>query len=292
MDHFFQWMQKIEIADSLADSIRLLPFLFLTYLLMELLEHSTGGKVKKRIRTAGTYGPLWGSLLGILPQCGFSASASSLYAGRVITVGTLFAVYLSTSDEMLPVLIAQSAGGWLIAKILVVKVAIAMISGFAAEWLYLHFFHKKEKEMDIHTICEEERCNCEDGILLSAFKHTIKIFLYLLFISVVLNSVIAGIGEEAVKSLFLDVPVLGGLIAALVGLIPNCASSVVITELYLGGVITAGAMMAGLLVNAGIGLLVLFRLNRDVRQNAAIVASLYGIGVFWGVVIEVLGITF
>ena len=103
MDHFFQWMQKIEIADSLADSIRLLPFLFLTYLLMELLEHSTGGKVKKRIRTAGTYGPLWGSLLGILPQCGFSASASSLYAGRVITVGTLFAVYLSTSDEILPV---------------------------------------------------------------------------------------------------------------------------------------------------------------------------------------------
>lgn len=286
-------MEFMEIfEDALLDSIKLLPFLFLTYLFMELLEHKTGGKARARIKNAGKVGPLWGGLLGVMPQCGFSAAASSLYAGRVITVGTLMAIYLSTSDEMLPILISAAVPAGTIVKILAMKVAIACISGFIVEAVYVGFFHKKEKEMDIHVVCEEEHCSCEDGVLKSAVKHTLKIFIYIFLINLVLNAVIHGVGEDTLAGIFTSIPVVGQLAAALVGLIPNCASSVVITELYLGGIISAGAMMSGLLVNAGVGLMILFRLNRDVKQNAGIVAALYGLGVFWGVLIDLIGIVF
>lgn len=280
------------IEHSLLDSVKLLPFLFLTYLLMELLEHKTGGKARERIKNAGKIGPLWGGLLGVMPQCGFSAAASSLYAGRVITVGTLLAIYLSTSDEMLPILISESVPAAVIIKILAVKVIIACISGFIVEAVYVGFFHKKEKEMDIHVVCEEEHCSCEDGVMKSAVKHTIKIFFYIFLITVVLDLAIHGIGEDTLAGIFSSVPVVGQLAAALVGLIPNCASSVVITELYLGGIISAGAMMSGLLVNAGVGVMILFRLNRDIKQNVGIIGTLYALGVFWGIFIDLFGIGF
>ena len=277
---------------TIEDNIKLLPFLFLTYLLMEALEHTTGGKVQSRIKNAGKVGPLWGGLLGILPQCGISAAASSLYAGRVITVGTLLAVFLSTSDEMLPIFISAAVPASTVIKILVTKAVIAILSGFIAEFVYVSLFKKKEKDMDIHVVCEEEHCSCEDGVLKSAIRHTLKIFFYILIITFILTFIIEAIGEDKLAVVFQNIPVIGEMIAALVGLIPNCASSVVITELYLSGVIGAGAMMSGLLVNAGVGLLVLYRLNRNWKQNAGIVAALYGFGVFWGVVIEMFGIVF
>lgn len=280
------------LFDTVLDSIKILPFLFLTYLLMEFLEHNTGSKARERIRHAGKFGPLWGGLLGVVPQCGFSTAASSLYAGRVITVGTLLAVFLSTSDEMLPIMISEAVPLSVMVKILVTKAVIAIISGMAVEFFYVNLLKRREKEMDIHVVCEEEHCRCEDGILKSAVKHTVKILFYILLISLALNVVIGIIGSDTLESLFVSVPVVGELIAALVGLIPNCASSVVITELYLDGIIGAGEMMSGLLVNAGVGILVLLRLNRDRKQNAGIIAALYGIGVFWGVVIEWIGITF
>lgn len=280
------------LLHTLEDSVKLLPFLFVTYLLMELLEHTTGGKVQNKIKNAGKVGPLWGGLLGVMPQCGFSAAASSLYAGRVITVGTLLAVFLSTSDEMLPIFISASVAPATIFKILAAKVGIAVISGFLAELVYVKVFKKKEKDMDIHVVCEEEHCSCEDGVLKSALKHTIKIFVYILIITFALTFVIELIGEDSLAVVFQNIPVVGEMIAALVGLIPNCASSVVITELYLSGIIGAGAMMSGLLVNAGVGLLVLFRLNRNWKQNAGIMAALYGFGVVWGILIELFGIVF
>lgn len=280
------------LSHTIEDSVKLLPFLFLTYLFMELLEHTTGGKVQNKIKNAGKVGPLWGGLLGIMPQCGFSAAAASLYAGRVITVGTLLAVFLSTSDEMLPIFISEAVAPATIFKILGAKVCIAIISGFLAELVYVNVFKKKEKDMDIHVVCEEEHCSCEDGVLKSALKHTLKIFVYILLITFILTLVIEMIGEDHLAVVFQNIPVVGEMIAALVGLIPNCASSVVITELYLSGIIGAGAMMSGLLVNAGVGLLVLFRLNRDWKQNVGIMAALYGFGVFWGVIIELLGIVF
>ena len=280
------------LLHTLEDSVKLLPFLFVTYLLMELLEHTTGGKVQNKIRNAGKVGPLWGGLLGVMPQCGFSAAASSLYAGRVITVGTLLAVFLSTSDEMLPIFISASVAPATIFKILAAKVGIAVISGFLAELVYVNVFKKKEKDMDIHVVCEEEHCSCEDGVLKSALKHTLKIFVYILIITFAMTFVIELIGEDSLAVVFQNIPVVGEMIAALVGLIPNCASSVVITELYLSGIIGAGAMMSGLLVNAGVGLLVLFRLNRNWKQNAGIMAALYSFGVVWGVLIELSGIVF
>lgn len=280
------------VEHTVEDNIKLLPFLFLTYLFMEALEHKTGKQVRDKIKNAGKFGPLWGGILGVVPQCGFSAAASSLYAGRVITVGTLLAIFLSTSDEMLPILLSESVPLASIVKILAVKVVIACVSGFVIEMIYLNLMKKKEKDMDIHVVCEEEHCHCEDGIFLSAFKHTIRIFVYILVIAGILHLIIEGIGEDTLASVFTNVPILGEAVAALVGLIPNCASSVVITELYLGGIIGAGAMMSGLLVNAGVGLLVLFRLNRDQKQNIGIIAVLYSVGVFWGIVIELLGITF
>ncbi len=280
------------LSDTAADSFRLLPFLFFTYLLMELLEHRTGEKVLSRIRASGKFGPVLGGMLGIVPQCGFSAAASSLYAGRVITVGTLLAVYLSTSDEMLPVLISRAVPLRSIVYILVIKALIAVISGLLAGAVYTGVLKRKEKEINIHVVCEEEQCHCEDGILVSAIKHTLRIFAYIFLLSLAMNVAVEVFGMETIAGLFSGVPVPGEMIAALIGLIPNCASSVIITELYLGGAISAGAMISGLLVNAGVGIPVLFRLNRDLKQNMGIVAALYGIGVFWGVILELSGITF
>lgn len=280
------------IIDSVIDSIKLLPFLFLTYLFMEWLEHKTGSAARNTIRTAGKLGPVWGGLLGVIPQCGFSAAASSLFTGRVITVGTLIAVYLSTSDEMFPIMISNAVPAATIIKILVCKAAIGIISGLVVEYVYTHVLKKQEKEMDIHEICEEERCNCEHGLLSSALTHTLHVFVYIFLISLALNIIIGLVGEETLAGLFTGAPIVGELIAALVGLIPNCASSVVITQLYLEHIIGAGAMMAGLLVNAGVGFLILFRLNHDRKQNFRIIGLLYGLGVFWGIIIELTGIVF
>ncbi len=212
------------LLDTVIDSVKLLPFLFFTYLLMELLEHKTGQRVQQCIRTAGRLGPVWGGLLGVLPQCGFSAAASSLYAGRVITVGTLFAVYLSTSDEMLPIFISEAVPVASIVRILAAKVLIAIISGFVVEAASVFLLKKKEEAMDIHAVCEEEHCHCEEGIFLSSVKHTVKIFSYIFAISLVLNCLVEWVGSDALAGLFSGKPVVGGMIAALAGLIPNCVS--------------------------------------------------------------------
>ena len=195
------------LFDTVVDSVKLLPFLFLTYLLMEWLEHKTGSAAEQRIRSAGKSGPVWGALLGVVPQCGFSAAASSLYAGRVITIGTLFAVFLSTSDEMLPILISEAASASVIIKILAAKVIIGAVSGLIIEFAYVNLMKKREKEMDIHVVCEEEHCHCEDGMVVSALKHTLKIFFYIFVISLVLNAVIAFIGEDTLSGLLSGTPV-------------------------------------------------------------------------------------
>ncbi|MBQ8279771.1 MAG: arsenic efflux protein [Roseburia sp.] len=280
------------LEHTVADVIGLLPFLFITYLAMELMEHFAGSKFNNTIKNAGKYGPIWGAVLGVMPQCGFSAAAASFYSGRVIGVGTLIAVFLSTSDEMLPILLSESVPFTTIVKILGTKVLIACLSGCLASFVYQKFLHKEDGDMDIHVVCEEENCSCEDGVLLSAVKHTVKIFFYIFVITFVLNAIIEGVGEDALANVFSNIPIVGQVVSALVGLIPNCASSVVITQLYLKGVISAGMMMAGLLVNAGIGVLVLIRLNRNIKQNVGIIATLYGFGVVWGILIDVLGIVF
>ena len=243
--------------------------------------------MQEAIRSAGRGGPAIGSVLGLFPQCGFSTVASNLYAGRIITMGTLLAVFLSTSDEMLPIMISENVGAAVIFKILAVKVAVALTAGFAVDFL----FRGKHRQMQIEHLCEQHHCHCENGIWKSALHHTVEIFLYIMGISLVLNLLIGWIGEDAIGSLFLNRPVVGELLAALLGMIPNCASSVAITQLYLEGVMSAGAMIAGLLAGSGVGLLVLFRVNDDHRENFRILGLLYGIGVLGGIAVNWLGIS-
>ncbi len=276
------------VTDSFIDSIRLLPFLFLTYLAMEYLEHRAGQRMQEAIRAAGRSGPALGSVLGIFPQCGFSTAASNLYAGRIITLGTLLAIFLSTSDEMLPIMISENVSAGIILKILAVKVAVALSAGFAVDFLS----GNRRRQMQIEHLCEQHHCHCENGIWKSALHHTAEIFLYIMCISAGLNVIIGWIGEDRLGSLFLNRPLVGELTAGLLGMIPNCASSVAITQLYLNGVMSAGAMISGLLAGSGVGLLVLFRVNDDQKENIRILALLYGIGVAGGIVVNWLGIIF
>ena len=270
------------IEHSVLDSLKLVPFLFLTYLVMEYLEHKAGDKTQKVIGKAGKYGPLLGGVLGVAPQCGFSTAASNLYAGRVISMGTLLAVYLSTSDEMLPILISAKAEPALIVKILVLKVLIGMAAGFLVDFL---FAGKQKEHHHIHEMCEEQSCHCEEGILRSAINHTVRITFFILLITFALNLVMHYVGEDALASLLRDHGIVGPILSGLVGLIPNCASSVVITQLYLEGAMSFGTMMAGLLVGAGVGVLVLCRVNHNRKENLQIIGLLYLIGVVSGIIL-------
>lgn len=280
------------ILDTLSDSIKLLPFLFLTYLAMEYLEHKTGEKLQNTIRKSGKWGPVIGGVLGAFPQCGFSAAASNLYAGRIITLGTLLSIYLSTSDEMLPVLISENAGIGMIMKVLGTKILIGIAAGLVIDFVIRNLLRNREEELRIEHLCEQHHCHCEEGILKSALHHTIEIFLYLLLISFVLNLLIGMIGEDFLAGLILNRPVIGELIAGMIGMIPNCAASVVITQLYLKGILSAGAMMSGLLSGAGVGILVLLRVNDKHKENVRIIVMLYAIGVLAGLLIELLGVQF
>ncbi|MCX4322085.1 MAG: arsenic efflux protein [Lachnospiraceae bacterium] len=275
------------IHDTYIDSLRILPFLFLAYLVMECLEHWAGGRMQAVVTKSGKAGPAIGGVLGIFPQCGFSAAAANLYAGRIITMGTLIAVFLSTSDEMLPIMISENVGIAMIAKILIMKVFFAVVAGFLVDALF-----RKKAEPQIEHLCERQHCHCENGIWRSAFSHTWKIFLYIIVVSLILNFAIALIGEDALAAVVMNKPALSLFVSALVGMIPNCASSVILTQLYLGGVLSAGALMAGLLSGSGVGFLVLLRVNEDRKESLRIFGLLYALGVIGGAVIELLGVGF
>lgn len=278
------------LLHTLADTVSLIPFLFLTYLLMEFLEHRARNTTERLLRGSGRVGPLLGGALGILPQCGFSVAASGLYTGRIITTGTLVAVYLSTSDEMLPLLISGGRDPLLILRLLGVKFLVGVIAGFCVD-LIASLLRRRglgaQREASIEDLCARENCNCGERFWLSALKHTAYITLFLLFFGFLVNLLVEGVGEEAIKSLVSDRPILSSLLAALVGLVPNCASSIALTSLYLEGVISVGAMLSGLFVNAGVGLAVLFRNNRPVRDSFRILLILFLISVIAGIFIDV-----
>lgn len=277
------------LLHTFEDTIKVVPFLFLTYLLMEFLEHKANGAPERWLRGSGKVGPLVGGALGVLPQCGFSAAATGFYTGRMITTGTLIAVYLSTSDEMLPILISSGAPIPTILKLLAIKLLIGIGAGFAIDGIarLIRKGNPEEQEPGIEELCERENCDCGDRFVLSALKHTIYITVFLLIFTFVLNIGIELIGEENIKSLVLDRPVLGSVLAALVGLIPNCASSVALTSLFVDGVISSGALLSGLMVNAGIGLAILFRNNRPIKDSLRVVGILFGISVLCGVLIDI-----
>ena len=286
--HEFWHLLLHAIEHTLLDTLKILPFLFLTYLLMEFLEHKSGDAAMRWLRGSGKVGPLLGGALGILPQCGFSAAAAGLYTGRVITTGTLLAVFLSTSDEMLPILISRGAPPLTVLKLLGTKLAVGVLAGFLVD-LVIRLLHRKrneETEPQIEELCEREKCDCHGNFVLSALKHTLHITLFLLVFTLVMNLAVEWIGEDSIASLLSDRPIVGSLLTGLVGLIPNCASSIVLTELYLDGVLSVGCVLSGLFVNAGVGLALLFRNNRPTWDSFRILGLLFLIGVTSGILID------
>ena len=363
------------LEHALKDTIYLVPFLLITYILLELLEHKAGDHAAELVQKAGIAGPLVGALLGAVPQCGFSAAGSALYASRAITLGTLFAVFLSTSDEMLPLFIAEQVDPTIMLSILGTKVLIGMVMGFAIDGVLrlrvrarvqrekaaLEFFHEHDryngKHSDSHNHshphshthdhdhehhdhecckacdahqealtqqgceqshndnhdhlthkeferpfshhhCHNPSCTIEEGtstwkdILISALKHTLQVSIIVYLISFVLVAILELAGEDAITTFLISNPAIAIFGSALVGLIPNCGASVVITQLYLDGMLGTGAMLSGLLVSAGVGILVLFSENHQLRQNILILIGLLITGVAWGTLFEVLGVQF
>lgn len=317
------------LADSVIDTLKLIPFLFVTYLAMEALEHFASNKVREAVERAGTAGPVVGALLGALPQCGFSAMAATLFSGRVVTAGTLVAVILSTSDEMIPVFVAHQEPASRMLSIIAFKVVLGIVAGLLLD-VALRLLHRAGDGHDhIHELCEREHCHCEEadelddgedhdgrgdhdeqhdhhehahhhghshshhgawGIVRSACVHTIQVTAFIFLISLLFGLIIEGLGVDSIRSMLAYHPVRATFIAALVGLIPNCGASVAIAELFLDGTLATGPMLAGLLSSGGVGLLVLWRTNADARQNVYVTLLVYGVAVLAGLAACALGI--
>ncbi|MBR1600402.1 MAG: arsenic efflux protein [Alphaproteobacteria bacterium] len=267
------------LIDTVIDNLKLFPFLFITYLFLEYLEHKTSDKATEFIRKAGIGGPLIGALCGILPQCGFSVAAANFYAARIISLGTLIAVYLSTSDEMLPILISNAVSAKIIAAILTYKALCGMFFGYIINFIW-HKYHSKEN-IDIEQLCENENCHCEEGIIKPALHHSVRITLFIFVVTLILNFAINKMNISELTT-YLQLPLLGELLSALIGFIPNCSSSVILTQLYLENYINIGTLLSGSLVSSGVGILVLFRVNRRLKENIFILALLYICGVLGG----------
>lgn len=332
------------LLDACLDTLKVFPFLLVTYLFMEWLEHGAGKKFERTIAKGGRVGPLIGALLGVIPQCGFSGAAATLYAGRVVTLGTLIAVFASTSDEMIPIMLSEAAPPALIGGILLVKVITGIVCGFALDFVLtktgrLHTGlsslkrHQGHGDNDIHELCEEEGCECSDedsellqpgrtdpaagslqprradpagegalaahnhghghghhhGIFVPALKHSVSVTIFIFVVTLGINLLAEAGLEGALASVTQD-PFLSPIVMALFGFIPNCAVSVGMTQLYLEGVMSGGALVSGLTVNSGIGLIVLFRTNRDSNENLRIMAVMLAVGVLAGWVIQLVGL--
>lgn len=297
MDHVWHALLHA-LEHSALEALTLIPFLYLTYLCMELLERRAGEKTERIISRAGKAGPVLGALLGVVPQCGFSAAGAGLYAARLVSTGTLVAIFLSTSDEMLPLLISAGVPLPKTLTILGIKVAFACIAGFAIDAV-AHLTrkgkcddgHDHDHGEHIGELCRSGHCDCDHRPMwLAALIHTAQIAVTVFAVSTVLHLAVELIGQASLGALMGRIPLLGCVLAALIGLIPNCASSVAITTLYLGGVISVGTMLSGLLVGAGTGLLVLCRVNRPIRDTLRVVALLLAIGIAVGVLVDLTGL--
>ena len=280
---------------AIKDNLSLIPFLFITYCIMESMEHAVSSKTEGMVKYSGKMGPLFGGILGVIPQCGFSAAAASFYSGGVITLGTLLAIFLSTSDEMLPILISETVPVMTIVKMVGWKALVGVIAGFLVDFGLKRIGKGHVVQKHIHDLCEQDHCHCEEeesSVWKSALVHTVKVFGFIFIFSAILNLVLECGGEDALEWLANNHSFLAAIVTGMVGLVPNCAASVIITQLYLKQLISAGAMMAGLMVGAGVGVLVLFRTNRPWKQNVKIVGLLYAIGVIAGLLMDLVGITF
>ncbi len=279
------------LLHALEDSLKMLPFLFAAYLAIEYIEHKKSHTIERLLAKGGKFGFVPGALLGIIPQCGFSTMASGFYASRVITLGTLMAVFVATSDEAIPLMLAQPESYPAMLVLVVVKLLYALLVGFLIDIVFSRWmpaslrggYGGKISEVDCHGHDEKE------NIWLAAIKHTVNIFLYVLAFTFVFGLLVEWLGEAQISAFFNSLGFLQPVVAALFGLIPNCAASVLLTQLYLDGVIHFGSVLAGLCTNAGVGLIVLFRTNRNIKQNLFIVGLLFALGCALGLVVYALG---
>ncbi len=280
IDIMFETLKDV-FLDAFIDSLKVLPFLFGVYLLIEYIEHRSSDKLGKALRKMGPFGAVGGSILGAIPQCGFSVVASNLYSGRLITMGTLIAVYLSTSDEAIPMMIANPKFAGKLWQLIIIKVVVAIIAGFLVD-LVIRLMGRKQEEEPFKEICED--CDCEHhSILHSALHHTISIIIFIFVVNLVLGGIMEFAGEDTVKTLLMTDSAVQPFIAGIIGFIPNCAASVVLTQLYIEGVVSFGSLIAGLCTGAGVGLLVLFKANKHhIKENFVIVGVLYVFGVAAG----------
>ena len=275
------------ILDTLIDTLKLIPFLFITFLIIEVIEHKLNNK--NIISKSKKYGPLIGSLLGAIPQCGFSVMATNLYITRIITLGTLISIYLSTSDEMLPILISENINITTIIVIILIKVIFAIIYGIIIDLILSKKQRKQEKEN--YSICDEEHCHCEKGIFIPALKHTLNITIFIMIITFIINIIFSFVGEDILSKILLKNSIFSPFITSLIGLIPNCASSVMLTELYINNAINVSSLISGLLTGSGAALLILFKSNKNIKENIKILFILYILGVLSGIILELFGIT-
>ena len=274
------------LADAVWDTLRLFPFLLVTYLVLEWLEVKATCKTLNLIQKSGRWGIPVGALCGLLPQCGLAAAAANFYAARIISVGTLIAVFLSTSDEMLPLLISNAVPVDKIVRILLIKFLAGIFWGVGIDFLAYKLLQRKLQIIDIETLCRNEKCQCECGsVIKSALVHCVKISLFVFVVTFFLNVLVATVGVSALYS-WLSYPLIGPIVAGIVGLIPNCSASVIITQMYLENTITFGSMMSGVLVGAGVGLLVLYRVNPRIKENLFLTFVLYCAGVITGCLID------
>ena len=269
------------IIDTIKDSIKLLPFLFVAFLIIEVLEHKFNEKNEKVLKKSGVFGPIIGGILGCFPQCGFSVMATNLYVTRIISLGTLISIYLSTSDEMLPILLMRGSSLGEIFMLLGIKMLIGIISG-----LLIDLFIRKKEDIKIKDLCEDDDCHCEESLLISSIKHTIHTLLFIMIISFILNIIMYYGGEDFISTLLKNNTLIAPFISSLIGLIPNCASSVVLTELYLNDVLTLSSVIAGLLTGSGASILVLFKSNKNLKENLKILSLVYFIGILGGLLVE------
>lgn len=268
------------IEDTIFDVLKIIPFLLIAFLIIEYTEHKLNHESTKIVKKAGKFGPIIGSLLGAVPQCGFSVLATNLYITRIITLGTLISIYLSTSDEMLLIMLAEKANINDIISLVFIKIIIGIIAGFLID-----LFIKKESSKK-YDICKHEHCDCEHSPIKSAIKHTLKTSLFIIIITFILNLCFHYIGEDNIKKIFNHNNLLTPFISSLIGLIPNCGASVILTELYLNNVLSLAQSISGLLTNSGVALLVLFKSNDNIKENVKIISILYIIGVVSGLILE------
>lgn len=272
------------IQDTLLDTIKLLPFLFVAFLIIEFIEHKLSNKQENIISKSGKLGPIVGALLGSVPQCGFSVLATNLYVTRIISLGSLISIYLSTSDELIPLMISHNAPLTKILSIVSIKVVIGIISGFLID-----LFIRKTTKSDF-VLCEDEDCDCDHSIIKSSLIHTLKIAFFILIITFLINILFHFVDLSFLESALKNNKILTPFIASLIGLIPNCASSVMISELYLNNLISLGTTLSGLLTGSGVAIMVLVRKNKNISENLFIIGLIYIIGVIWGLLFNFIGV--